>query len=118
MYRNVEEAREDLLKTQQIIINANKDIVKFEKMEKRFLELINGLKHEYTIGNIIARNDNDQDMFSYDSKNKQVWLSYDRILSVFYSEFNLNDHELQRFITGMVEKYMNCKGFTIYESFL
>ena len=117
MYKSKEEAVKALNDANKIIEEAknyieNNSSDKLLKMEKRFLELINGLKYEYYEGGVIARNVKGEYIFGHNSKAKMVWLSYDRIWSVFKSEFNLNYDEIKKFTTGMVEKYMNCNSFT------
>jgi hypothetical protein len=47
-----------------------------------------------------------------DLKNQRVWVSYDKIWSVFYDRFKLNYEQTQEFIKSWVETNLNWKGFT------
>lgn len=49
-------------------------------------------------------------LFEYNSKNKQLWLSYNLIWQVFIFEYSMSDEQIEVFIKGMVEEHFNCVG--------
>jgi hypothetical protein len=51
-------------------------------------------------------------VFVQDSKNKEIWFSYDRIWSKLELDFSLNYLEIKEILTQWVEEDYKLKGFT------
>jgi hypothetical protein len=107
-----------------------------DEKEKLFLELINDFQWRYDIDryphSIFAFKE-DKFIFeiynseplnqrkiiaSYrlgikqDLKNARIWFNYDRIWSIFKSNFEMKDNDIEFFMRNMLEKHFKMSGVT------
>ena len=53
----------------------------------------------------------------YDKENGYLWISYDKIWSVFQLKYHMEDLQIQRFIKDMMEEHYKLRGLTPYTGF-
>ena len=89
--------------------------------EERFRELIDCLytgdySVEIRVNGQIKRikfyNSKGQWLIDYNEENGCAWISYNRIWSVFYKEYNMKYHETQSFMKDMLLMYLKIMGTT------
>ena len=88
---------------------------KLERMKELFLKLVNddlvvnvgGERQKVTYNNT-----NHEWVMQQDIKNKCFWFSYIRFWVKFESEFELKYEEVREFLSTMVSKHFNLKGYT------
>ena len=80
-----------------------------------FKHLLNQLKEETNpkYSNYIFFVKDKEIYMEYNEKYGYLWCSYDKIWSVFESEFGMNYEETQEFIKDMVEEHYNLRGLTL-----
>ena len=54
----------------------------------------------------------DKYLAEYDEKDRNLWINYDIIWSVFEKEYNMKDIDIRSFIKSMVEKHFKLKDVT------
>lgn len=82
--------------------------------EDRFLELFNGCMVEKPKdGNSMFYHRNGDWYFDYDFKNGYFWCQYDRVWSVFYSEYGYSYQQIKDLIAGMLVQHLNLKGVNL-----
>ena len=108
---SIDAAKEQAAKLEAVINGFDDKDSKLEAMEKRFIELMNGLTIK-----LVDRGINyyrgDVWIAELDIKNKVVWFRYFHFWSFFEKEFGLKYDDITSFTTNMVKKHLNCDGFT------
>jgi len=79
--------------------------------EARFLELLTGCVVEVTKYGVIF-NKPEGWMFEYDKKNGYFLCQYERVRSVFNSEYRYNWQQFSELCVRMVDQHLNWKGVT------
>jgi len=86
---------------------------KEQLMEEIFIELMNqGLTLKLEDGGDMTYFKDNEWVVCQKPKIKEVWFRYSIFWSVFETEFDSNYLETKKFLNGMVDKHLNCKGFT------
>ena len=65
---------------------------------------------------IVLRNSNHEWLFdyNYDQKNQWFWYSYDRVYTIFQTQFSLQDVDRHRLMKSLVEKHFNLRDTQPY----
>ena len=108
---SIDAAKEQAAKLEAVINGFDDKDSKLEAMEKRFIELMNGLTIKLVDGGINYYR-GDEWFAEQDIKNKVVWFRYSRFWLFFEKEFGLKYDDITSFTTNMVKKHLNCDGFT------
>ena len=108
---SINTAKEQAMRIEAIVNSFDSSEYKLGLMEKRFIELMNGLTIKLVDNGIIYYIGEDW-IVNQDVKNKIVYFSYYRFWSFFEKEFELKFDDIQSFTTDMVKKHLNCEGFT------
>jgi hypothetical protein len=86
----------------------------FDTPEEFFLDVIDGIKvkKQTKYPNSVFWEKEGKIVFEQDLKNMDLWVSYNMIWVIFEKVFGMEYNEIESFIKGMVEEYLNWKGFT------
>jgi hypothetical protein len=105
------------------MIKEELDYFKSGKLNEDKLTPLDWLRDNFSDSNVQSHPDKWYDkgyydksgwIFLQDSKNKNIWVNYDRIWSKLESDFLLNYQEIKEVLTHLLEEDYNLKGFTIY----
>lgn len=83
--------------------------------EHRFKEILQGLEIKINLRKYpdsIFFFKEDDFYFEYDFKNKNFWVSYDKVWRVFENEYSMKFSEIQSFIKTQVEQGFKLEGIT------
>lgn len=84
---------------------------------KIFLELHLDRKYDKKRKGYLLKNENNENVCSFDLKNGMFWISYYDIWRVFENNLRLNFNETQSFMKNMLEKHLKLYDFAPYFPF-
>lgn len=86
----------------------------FDTPEDFFLYIIKDIKikEQTKFPDSVFWEKNGKIIFEQNFKNKELYVDYNTIWVIFWKVFNIDYGETQKIIIGVVEEYLNWKGFT------
>ena len=107
-----EEALNQIHVLEEYVKSLPPEKTKEQLMEETFIELMNqGLTLKLDDGGGIIYYKGDDWVVYQKPKIKEVWFRNSLFWSVFETKFGCNYQETKKFLNGMVDKHLDCKGF-------